>query len=210
MVLIDREKEPGLTEKGRSRLKTCGRPWSKEEWRSMTNNMKWRTLENLGPSKRGGERTAETTSEISEAWSVEQNTPPPPQSAKPPPPRPPSTYANDKPRLESISETADKGTSNGKGKEKGQPKGKNDAKGVGKSTKGKKGSMVTQREETKSEYTIYTDQEKNWAHRNSKKNGIRIDMMTAQDGNGIRMNTSMSTTVGIMGDIQRQVTQVHV
>ena len=48
---------------------------------------------------------------------------PPPQSAKPPPPKPHATYANDK-RLESISETAEKGTIKGKGKDKGKPKGK--------------------------------------------------------------------------------------
>ena len=35
--------------------------------------------------------------------------------SNPPPPKPPSTFANDRPRMESISETAEKGSSKGKG-----------------------------------------------------------------------------------------------
>ena len=45
--LIDRGKEPKITEKEWSRLGTCDRPCSKEEWRLMANNMKWKTMGNL-------------------------------------------------------------------------------------------------------------------------------------------------------------------
>ena len=83
---------------------------------------------------------------------------PPPQSAKPPPPKPPSTYANDKPGLDSISETAEDGTRKGKGKVQGRARGENDT-AVGKT--GSKCSTVTQGEGANSEYTSYTAKEKN-------------------------------------------------
>ena len=41
--LIDREKEPNLTDTEWNRLTTCERPCSREEWRLMTNQMKWKT-----------------------------------------------------------------------------------------------------------------------------------------------------------------------
>ena len=93
--------------------------------------------------------------------------------------------------MESINDTAEKGANKGKGKDRGKPKGENDTKGVGKSAKGKRGSTVAQNEEAKSEYTSYTAQEKNWAHRNSKKNGRRSAGKMDRDGNGVHMNTGM-------------------
>ena len=45
--LLDREKEPKLNAIEWIRLKTCERPWTKEEWRSMATRGKWKTLENL-------------------------------------------------------------------------------------------------------------------------------------------------------------------
>ena len=60
----------------------------------------------------------------------------PPRSAKPPPPvKPPTTYANDKPILGSISEAGEKGASIGKGEDRIGTKGKSDAKGSGSQTK---------------------------------------------------------------------------
>ena len=46
--LIDREKEPKLSDSEWNRLRTCERPCSKEEWMLMNNQMKWRTLGSLG------------------------------------------------------------------------------------------------------------------------------------------------------------------
>ena len=167
-------------------------------------------MDNLGFFKREEKRTEEAPEERATARSVEQDAPPPPpQSAKPPPSRPPSTYANAKPRLEIISETADKGTNNGKGELHGKPRGKHDANGVGKSTKGEKGSTATQHEEAMSEYTSYTAQEKNWGALKHQEEWGENSYGDISRWNGIRMNTSMSTTVGSMGDIQRQSTQVH-
>ena len=66
--------------------------------------------------EKGAEEAPEAKGKAS---SVDQNAqPPPPQSAKPPPPRPPSTYANDKPRLERINEAAEKDQSKEKVKSK--------------------------------------------------------------------------------------------
>ena len=91
MDLIDREKEPKLTEKEWGRLKTCEGPCSKEEWGLMTSNAKWQTMGNLGLSKREEKGAEAAPSEKGKPSSVEQNAPPPtPQSAKPPPPMPPS------------------------------------------------------------------------------------------------------------------------
>ena len=84
---------------------------------------------------------------------------PPPQSAKPPPTKPPSTYENDKQRLESISETAEKGASKGRGKEQGKSKGKSGA-AVG--AKGTKCATGEHDERANSEYTSYTARERNW------------------------------------------------
>ena len=114
-------------------------------------------------------KVEESPTEKGGASGEEQNVPRPPvkpQSAKPPPPTPPSTYANDKLRLESISETTEKGKSKGKGKEQGKQKGRTESKGLGKwrgqSIKGKKGTPAAQTDDTKSVYKSYTTQEKNW------------------------------------------------
>ena len=89
----------------------------------MTSNMKWQKMGNLGLLNE--KRVGGSPTERGKASREEQNAPrPPPQIAKPPPPKPPSTYANDKIRLESINETTEKGTSKGKGKEQGKPNGK--------------------------------------------------------------------------------------
>ena len=45
--LLDKEKEPKLNTSEWNRLKTCERPCTKEEWRSMTARNKWRTMESL-------------------------------------------------------------------------------------------------------------------------------------------------------------------
>ena len=88
--LIDRGKEPKLTEEEWSRLGTCERPCSKEEWRLMTNNMKWQAMGNLGLSneKKGGRISNQKGGTSGEEQKVPR---PPPQSAKPAPPKPPST-----------------------------------------------------------------------------------------------------------------------
>ena len=85
----------------------------------MPNSRKWQTQENLGLLQQEAKKADEAPSEA-KAEDSDGQWRPPPQSAKPPPPKPPSTYANDKPRLDSISETAEKGTSKGKGKEQGK------------------------------------------------------------------------------------------
>ena len=70
--------------------------------------------------------------------------------------------------MDSISETAER-ANKGKGKDQGKWRGKNYDRGDGKT--GDKGSTRTPNDEAKSEYAIYTSQEKNWARRNRKKNG---------------------------------------
>lgn len=62
--------------------------------------------------------------------------------------------------MESIAETAEKGTSKRKGKEQGKSKGKNDADGTGET--GRKGSTRAQNEESRSGYASCADREKNW------------------------------------------------
>ena len=95
---------------------------------------KWQKLGNLGFLQQEEKTAEEAPSGEKAAESVGHARPPPPQSAKPPPTKPPSTYANDKPRLDSISETEEKGAIKGKGKEKGKARGQNDT------AVGKKGS----------------------------------------------------------------------
>ena len=85
----------------------------------MSNLRKWQTLGNLGFLQQEEKTAVESPSEAKAAEKVGQVMPPP-QSAKPPPPKPPSTYANAKPRMESISETEEKGT--GKAKERARNK----------------------------------------------------------------------------------------
>ena len=156
--LIDMAEEPKLTVAECSRWKRCEGPFSKEEWGEMTNSRKRKTLGNLGLLHQGEKKTVEAPAEAITADNVGQVMPPP-QSSKPPPPKPPSTYANDKPRLESISETAEKGTSKGKGKEQGKAKGKS---GTAVGTEGGKCSTGTQGETANIEYTSYTARERNW------------------------------------------------
>ena len=133
MDLVDREKEPKLTEGERNLLETCEMPCSKEEWRLATNQMKWKTLESLGLLTK--KETIEAVG--GKVGEVDGKIPTPPKCAKAhPPPRPPSTYTKDRPRLDSIKEmTTEVGVEKGKGKEQGKSKGKEDTKGGGKSTK---------------------------------------------------------------------------
>ena len=88
----------------------------------MTKQMKWNAMRNLGFLTREG--TDESSVEKEKTSEEEQKVPQPPQSAKAqPPPRPPSKYANDKPRLDRIKETmTEKEQIKGKGKRKGSQK----------------------------------------------------------------------------------------
>ena len=112
--LIDRGKEPKLSDSEWNRLRTCERPCSREEWRLMTNQMKWRTLGSLGLLTK--KETTEAVGEI--VGEEEQRIPGPPQFAKAqPPPRLPSTYTKDRPRLDVIKEmTTEGGTEKEKAK----------------------------------------------------------------------------------------------
>ena len=131
------------------------RPCSKEEWRLTTNQMKRKTMANLGCliTKR-----TEEAIKGKEEEREDQNTPPPPPKSAQPPPKPPSTYASDKPRLESIKEEMGKGSGKEKGEEQGKKKGTGDTKGIGKSAKGKKVTAIAQTGDVKSESTSCTAQ----------------------------------------------------
>ena len=122
--------------------------------------MNWGALEILGfltERKEAGEEKKETEE------GVGQERHPPPKSAKPPPPvKPPSTYGDDKPRLEIINEAPEKGNGKGRGKDQGKSKGTNDPKGRGEQKKGKTGQTGKQVGDNKSDYTSYTTREKNY------------------------------------------------
>ena len=86
--LLDREKEPKLAASEWNRLKTCERPCAKKEWRAITTQRKWKTMEDLGLLWKAEEEENEE----------DQKTPGPPKCAKAlPPPRPPSTFLMGKP-----------------------------------------------------------------------------------------------------------------
>ena len=106
--MIDRTKEPKLTVAEWIRLERCERPCSKEERISMPEKRKWQTLGNLGLLHQEAKKAEEAPVEAKATESGGQARPPP-QSAKPPPTKPPSKYANDKPRLGRISEAVEKG-----------------------------------------------------------------------------------------------------
>ena len=107
--LIDRTKDTKLTVAEWSALKRCARPCSKEEWRSMRNTRKRKTLENLGLLQQEEKKAEEAPWEAKSTESDGQGRPPP-QSAKPPPPtKPPSSYAKDKPRMDSVIEAVENG-----------------------------------------------------------------------------------------------------
>ena len=68
----------------------------------------------------GGETSGEKWKTAEEDQTIPQR---PKEAKAQPPPRPPSTYANDKPRLDRIKEaTTEKGTEKGKGEEQGKAK----------------------------------------------------------------------------------------
>ena len=200
--MIDRTKEPKLTVAEWSRLGRCERPCSKEEWRSMPNNRKWKTLENLGFLQQDEKKSEEEAPVEEKATDSDGQVRLPPQSAKPPPPtKPPSTYANDKPRLDSISETAEKGTIKGIGKEQGKVKGKSDT------VAGKKGSKCSTgaHDEARTVNTQATRRkQRTGERRNSKKNWERDGGKITRDWDGSRANASMSTTVGRWDENQKK------
>ena len=123
----------------------------------MTNSRKWETLGNLGRLHQEKKKTVEAPASAITSDNVGQVMPPP-QSAKPPAPKPHSTYPNDKPRLESISETSEKGTIKGKGKAQGKAKGES---GTAVGEKGRKCFTGAQGAQANSEYTSYTERERN-------------------------------------------------
>ena len=123
--VVDATKAPKLTIEERNRLKTCGRPCSKEEWRGMPNKNMWKTLLNLkfafhGPKE---EKTEESKVEVGETASTSTRVVPP-QSPKPPPPLPPSTIGNDR-----REEKGEEKGGNGQGKSKTKAKTKARQKG---------------------------------------------------------------------------------
>ena len=107
MDLLDREKGPKISAIEWNRLKTCERPCAKEEWRSMTTQRKWKTMENMGLLSKAEEIEGREGEENEE----DQKIPGPTKSAKAlPPPRPPSTYLKDKPRLGNKLGSIDEGS----------------------------------------------------------------------------------------------------
>ena len=148
--LIDRTKDTKLTVAEWSALKRCARPCSKEEWRSMRNTRKRKTLENLGLLQQE-EKKAEEAPVEEKSTESDGQVRPAPQSAKPPPPaKPHSAYSNDRPRLGSISEAVEKGTIEGKRNEQGKVKGKSETAA---GEKGGRCDTEARDEGTHSEYT---------------------------------------------------------
>ena len=146
--LLDKEKEPKRNASEWNRLKTCERPCAKEDWRSMTIQNKWKTMENLGLLWNAEEKEVEG----------DQSIPGPPKSANaPPPPRPPSTFLRDMPRLGNKLGSIDEGSiavgwkkkkeKNKRGQKENRTqkeKAKRIQKEKGKTKKGRRGSRRTQ------------------------------------------------------------------